>query len=131
MKLTPDEYAALLSRHASRNVTIAPRVSKSAMREADIQDAIESLLKSFGRDCYYVRSRMDKPTTCKVGTPDFIGWIRGMPFQLEVKRPGAKETREQAGELMRGRLAGSTSAIVHSVAEVEIFFRGLSNLRPS
>lgn len=128
MRLTPEQYTALLARRAPAEAS-AP--SNSAVREADIQDAIESLLKSFGRDCYYVRSRMDKPTTCKVGTPDFIGWLRGMPFQLEVKRPGGKETREQAGELMRGRLAGSTSAIVHSVAEAEIFFRGLSNLRPA
>ena len=128
MRLTPEQYTALLARRAPAEAS-AP--SKSSVREAEIQDAIETLLKSFGRDCYYVRSRMDKPTTCKVGTPDFIGWLRGMPFQLEVKRPGGKETREQAGELMRGRLAGSTSAIVHSVAEAEIFFRGLSNLRPA
>jgi hypothetical protein len=128
MRLTPEQYTALLAQRAPAEAS-AP--SKSSVRESDIQDAIESLLKSFGRDCYYVRARMDKPTTCKVGTPDFIGWLRGMPFQLEVKRPGAKETREQAGELMRGRLAGSTSAIVHSVAEAEIFFRGLSNLRPA
>jgi hypothetical protein len=128
MRLTPEQYTALLARRAPAEAS-AP--SKSSVREAEIQDAIETLLKSFGRDCYYVRSRMDKPTTCKVGTPDFIGWLRGMPFQLEVKRPGAKETREQAGELMRGRFAGSTSAIVHSVAEAEIFFRGLSNLRPA
>lgn len=128
MRLTPEQYTAILARRAPAEAS-AP--SKSSVREAEIQDAIETLLKSFGRDCYYVRSRMDKPTTCKVGTPDFIGWLRGMPFQLEVKRPGAKETREQAGELMRGRLAGSTSAIVQSVAEAEIFFRGLSNLRPA
>ena len=128
MRLTPEQYTALLARRAPAEAS-AP--SKSSVRESDIQDAIESLLKSFGRDCYYVRSRMDKPTTCKVGTPDFIGWLRGMPFQLEVKRPGGKETREQAGELMRGRLAGSASAIVYSLAEAEIFFRGLSNLRPS
>ena len=128
MRLTSSEYAALLSRS---QISTPAKSQPAKMREAEIQDSIETLLKSFGRDCYYVRSRMDKPTTCKVGTPDFIGWLRGVPFQIEVKRPGGKATCEQRDELARGRSAGSASTIVYSLAEAEIFFRGLSNLRPS
>jgi hypothetical protein len=91
------------------------------VREADIQEAIEAHLKSYGNDCYYYRARMDKPTTGRVGTPDFIGWLRGKPFMLEVKRPGGKQTREQAGELLRGQLAGAPCvAVVHSLEEARM-----------
>ena len=85
--------------------------------ESEIQQSIAAYLDSHGRECFYVWHRMDQPTTCRVGTPDFVGWIRGRPFALEVKRPGAKETREQAGELLRGQLAGAKVAVVHSLGE--------------
>ena len=85
--------------------------------ESEIQQSIAAYLDSHGRECFYVWHRMDQPTTCRVGTPDFVGWIRGKPFALEVKRPGAKETREQAGELLRGQLAGAKVAVVHSLGE--------------
>ena len=125
MRMTPAQYAALLARNAPFVAAGAGLSSSGAKCEADIQEQIESLLKSYGRDCYYYRARMDKPTTGRVGTPDFIGWIRGRPFMLEVKRPGGKQTREQAGELMRGQLAGAESAIVYSLEEAVEFFATL------
>jgi len=93
--------------------------------EAEIQQSIAAYLDSHGRECFYVWHRMDQPTTCRVGTPDFVGWIRGRPFALEVKRPGAKETREQAGELLRGQLAGARVAVVHSLAEAAKALAGI------
>ena len=93
--------------------------------EAEIQQSIAAYLDSHGRECFYVWHRMDQPTTCRVGTPDFVGWIRGKPFALEVKRPGAKETREQAGELLRGQLAGARVAVVHSLAEAAKALAGI------
>lgn len=89
----------------------------STLRESAIQEAIAAYLNGLGLGCYYVWHRTDKPTTCRVGTPDFTGWIYGKPFALEVKRPGKKETREQAGELLRGQLAGAVVAVVHSISE--------------
>ena len=47
-----------------------------------------------------------------------------MPFALEVKRPGGKQTREQAGALMHAQLAGGNSAVVHSLAEAIEFLKG-------
>ena len=93
------------------------KLPMSRLSEAEIQQSIAAYLDSHGRECFYVWHRMDQPTTCRVGTPDFVGWIRGKPFALEVKRPGAKETREQAGELLRGQLAGAKVAVVHSLGE--------------
>ena len=121
MKVTSAEYAALLARRALGSPPLRPKTE----READIQEQIETLLKSYGRECYYFRARMDKPTTGRVGTPDFIGWLRGKPFMLEVKRPGGKQTREQAGELMRGQLAGAKSAVVYSLVEAVEFLQTL------
>ena len=93
--------------------------------EAEIQQSIAAYLDGHGRECFYVWHRMDQPTTCRVGTPDFVGWIRGKPFALEVKRPGSKETREQAGELLRGQLAGARVAVVHSLAEAAKALAGI------
>jgi len=41
-----------------------------------------------------------------------------------VKRPGQKQRREQAGELMRCELAGGRAAVVHSLAEAVEFLKG-------
>lgn len=121
--MKPDDLngsAAFRARNPQLFGRIAPTAPRTAQREVGhggIQDEIEAWLKSLGHACYWVRSRTDAPTTNAVGTPDFIGWWCGKPFALEVKRPGKKETREQAGELLRCRLAGGVAAIVHSVAE--------------
>ena len=101
---------------------IQPR--PTAKSEADIQNEIADWLRSLGRECYWVRSRMDKATTNAIGTPDFIGWHRGQPWAMEVKRPGQKQRREQAGELMRCELAGGRAAVVHSLAEAVEFLKG-------
>ena len=96
----------------------------SKQSEAQIQEAIAAYLRGFGRDCQFVRSRMDKPTTYQLGTPDFVGVLRGVPFALEVKRPGCKETREQAGQIMAWQLAGARVAVVHSLEEAQGFVAG-------
>lgn len=63
------------------------------------------------------------PTTNAVGTPDFVGWIRGVPFAMEVKRPGRKQTREQAGALLMAQLAGAKAGVVHSLEEAVEFLK--------
>lgn len=95
----------------------------SSKSEAEIQQEIANYLLSLGRDCYFVRSRMDMPTTNAVGTPDFVGWIRGVPFAMEVKRPGRKQTREQAGALLMAQLAGAKAGVVHSLEEAVEFLK--------
>lgn len=102
-------------------VSAAP--TAGAAREADIQDEIEGWLKNNCHRAWYDRKRMDKPTTSRVGVPDFVGVIDGKAFGLEVKRPGAKATTEQLGELAWMRKAGAKTAVVYSLDEAIHFFK--------
>ncbi len=106
---------------------IATLPAKVAPREAVIQEQIANHLRSLGRECYFVWHRTDRPTTCAIGTPDFVGWLRGRPFAMEVKKPGGKQTREQAGALMQAQLAGAKSRVVHSLAEAVEFLKTTHN----
>jgi len=90
--------------------------------EAMIQEEVAQFLR--GKRAYFVWHRLDQRTTCAVGTPDFVGFSKGFgPFCLEVKKPGCKETREQAGQLFHAKLEGAKVAVVHSVKEAEEFFK--------
>ena len=85
-------------------------------REAEIQQEIADWLRS--QRAFFVWHRMDRATTCALGTPDFVGCSRHFgPFVLEVKRPGGKETREQAGQLLHAQFEGMRAGIVHSLPE--------------
>lgn len=112
--LTMEFWAANPSVKASGSASTA-----IDLPEREIQDQIEAFLRSLGPECYYVRSRMDKPTTNAVGTPDFIGWYRGTPFAFEVKRKGRKPTPEQQAKLAWCHRAGAVNVcVVHSVDRV-------------
>lgn len=131
--MTNAEYLLILARQAARQKKpTAPAIPTPPSRksEADIQGEIEDYLRGLGHVCWFTRSRMDCPTTNRPGTPDFIGILRGVPFTFEVKRPGCKETREQAGELLWFGLAGGTSAIVHSLAEAVATIAALPSSKP-
>ena len=117
------QAALRAARYGAIQPVAEPRKSPpSKQTEAEIQAAIAAYLRSFGHDCHFDVQRMDQPTTGTVGRPDFIGALRGVGFALEVKRPGCKETREQAGELLRWQLAGFKVAVVHSIGEAVEFF---------
>ena len=116
------QAALRAARNGASKPVAEPRKSPpSKQTEAEIQAAIAAYLRSFGHACHFDVQRMDQPTTGTVGRPDFIGALRGVGFALEVKRPGCKETREQAGELLRWQLAGFKVAVVHSIAEAVDF----------
>lgn len=106
---------------AARGLEPAPKATKSDELEGDIQRGIIEHLDAIGHDCYYVWHRMDRPTTCRKGTPDFVGVYRGKAFGIEVKRSLEKPTPEQLGELMRIRMAGGEATAVWSVAEAVEF----------
>ena len=91
---------------------------RNERRESEIQNEIEAYLESLGRTCKAIRSRMDKPTTLPIGTPDFLIMHRGRFFALEVKRPGGKASGEQPAQLMLWKLAGATVGVVYSVDDV-------------
>lgn len=98
--------------------------AKSAQLEVGtggIQDDIEQWLKTQSHRAWWSRSRTDKATTNRIGTPDFVGVFAGKAFALEVKRPGKKPTTEQLGELAWFRKAGGIAAVVYSKDQAEAF----------
>ena len=96
--------------------------SDDARKESEIQEDIESFLKSKMPRCWWTRSRMDRPTTNRVGVPDFLVCYNSRFIGIEVKRPGKKPTTEQRGELAWIHSAGGIDAVVTSRAEVESLF---------
>lgn len=122
-----DAFNARRAAVASRLLAAVDAVKLAKGRvlaESEIQDQIAAYLQTFGNACHFDVARMDKPTTSRVGRPDFIGGLRGVGFAMEVKRPGHKETMEQAGELLRWQLCGFRCAVVHSLAEAVDFLTG-------
>lgn len=80
---------------AAQDASEAEKGAKVASdRESKLHDQIiEQLVR---RRFYFVRSRMDKKTTQPKGTPDFIcAAPNGIVYFIEVKKPGAKLTKEQ------------------------------------
>ncbi len=108
--------AAKRAKKATQRIQARP----SSQSEAGIQQEISDWLRS--QRAFFVWHRTDKPSTAQVGTPDFVGCSKYFgPFALEVKKPGGKETREQAGALLHARLEGMRAAVVHSLVEAVEF----------
>lgn len=119
---TQADVEAHNSKTAKRD--LQPEAAKSDQKEVGtggIQDEIEQWLKSQSHRAWWSRSRTDKATTNRIGTPDFIGVFAGKAFALEVKRPGKKPTTEQLGELAWFRKAGGIATVVYSKEEAENF----------
>ena len=120
MRMSSAEFVALQARQNAKKKTdrLVVAIAKSEKSEAQIQIEIEGYLKSLGPTCYFVRCRMDVPSSyTRQGVPDFIGFYRGQPFALEVKKPGQKPTVEQSGDLLWAKIAGGLTGVVHSVEE--------------
>lgn len=96
--------------------------TETEKKEHEIQEDIESFLKSKMPRCWWTRSRMDRPTTNRVGCPDFLVCYNSRFIGIEVKRPGKKPTQEQRAELAWIHSAGGIDAVVTSRAEVESLF---------
>lgn len=113
-----------VDRHNARVRSAAPPVpvSRSEKLENAIQEEIEEWLKTQVHRAWWDRKRMDRPTTSREGVPDFVGAFAGVPFGLEVKRPGEKASTEQLGELLWLRRAGAVTAVVFSRDEAVNFF---------
>lgn len=86
-----------------------------------IQDEIEQWLKSQSHQAWWTRSRTDKATTNRIGTPDFVIFFKSVCVGIEVKRPGKKPTTEQLGELAWMRKAGAKTLVAYSVDDVKKF----------
>ena len=122
-RMTSAEVAAYNLRHADSSASSviqgAPLQSRDERLESEIQDEIEDWLRSQSHRCWWSRSRMDKPTTGRVGVPDFLICFEGWFVAVEVKRPGNKPTTEQRGELAWIRKAGGIECVATSLGEVQ------------
>ena len=99
------------------DLPVVKRGKKPDTKEAVIQQQIADYLTSLGPRCHFDRLRMDMPTTATVGRPDFLCVYQGIPFAIEVKRPGEKVTGAQRDQLGHWKASGSRVAVVHSLQE--------------
>ena len=114
--------AALMAESREREVNQKTSRLKAAngKSEGQIQQEIDDFLASLGPRVWYVRCRMDVPTTfTREGIPDIIGGAFGTPFAWEVKVPGKKPTKEQRNELYWANCAGFKTAVIHSLEEAK------------
>lgn len=109
----------VLSEAARVLVANAEAALDSSNPESVIQQEIEDWLKTQSHRIWWSRSRMDKPTTGRVGVPDFLMCFSGLFLAVEVKRPGKKPTMEQNGELAWIRKAGGIECVATSLSEVQ------------
>jgi len=111
MNLTTAEYQAILARQAAQ---ATPEAKPSNEQTLHYTIASECARRRF----YVVHSRMDRPTTQAIGTPDFIVALPGgRTLWVECKRPGGKLRPEQ-GVARHCLLAlDHIHAVVHTIAE--------------
>lgn len=125
MGFSQADYIAMQARLQRKAPAQPEERPKSKQREDAIQEDIEDYMKTLTPRLWWDRKRMDKPTTSRCGVPDFIGCFHGVPFAMEVKRPGEKPTMQQSGELMWLGKAGAATAVVHSRDEAIQFLMSL------
>jgi len=124
--MTQAEYLAFLARQqASQNTQQAQTISDREMAgkwqwiqptESDLHDQILDECKR--RGWYVVHSRMDKATTCGVGTPDFvIAMENGKTLWVEAKSRQGKARPEQFAVAAWLTKLGHTWAIVRSMKD--------------
>ena len=132
-RMTSAEVDAYNRKHADASAASiiqgAPTQSRDERMESEIQDEIETWLRIQSHRCWWHRSRMDKPTTARVGVPDFLICFEGWFIGIEVKRPGKKPTIEQRGELAWIRKAGGIECVATSLHEVQCLIQLLEERR--
>lgn len=95
----------------------SPATTSDAVRiEADLHDAI--LAHCRARGWPVVHSRMDRPTSCGVGTPDFVVALPGgRTAWVEAKAKGGKLRTEQEAWLAILRHNGHLCGVVRSFSD--------------
>lgn len=94
----------------------APVVSRAVLREAELHEEIQAYCRDMVWPCHH--SRMDRPATCGVGTPDFaIAIPGGVTVWIEAKAKVGKLRPEQAAWLAGLRRVGHVAEVVRSMEE--------------
>ena len=85
--------------------------------EAHICAQIADYLRArFGRRAYWFRPHGHLGQ--RAGVPDFVGWIDGRGFGIEVKGPKGKVSLKQQAELEAGAEAGGIAFVARSLDDV-------------
>ena len=107
-------YMRHLAKEASKGRHAQPAgTSDGCSIEADLHQQIKDHCKSKGWKAHYCR--MDKPTTCGVGDPDFIiAADKGRTFYIEAKTKTGKLTEAQMAAAAWLRKLGHEYHIVRS-----------------
>lgn len=94
MRLSLAEFMQIEARLAGGRKLVATKVDNGCERERDLHEQTVQELRN--RRVYFVHSRMDKPATNGVGTPDFIvAMPNGKTLWLELKTATGKLSEEQ------------------------------------
>lgn len=90
--------------------------SKAVEIEADLHEDILEFCKVRGWRAHH--SRMDRPATCGVGTPDFaIAMPNGVTVWVEAKARTKKPTEEQLAWLAALNILGHVTGVVRNMDE--------------
>lgn len=115
-RMTSEELRAYECRRYATDRELRIIAGEDDTPESKIQDQIEAECRR--RGWYVVRSRMDRPTTNAVGTPDLIiARDAGRVLWVECKRPGRKLTEEQAGARAWLSKLGHLHFVAHSLVD--------------
>lgn len=96
--------------------------SKAVELEGDLHEDILAYCRARGWRC--VHSRMDRPATCEVGTPDFaIVMPDGVTLWVEAKARHGKPTVEQLAWLAALHRLGHVCGVVRSMDEFQELVR--------
>jgi hypothetical protein len=135
-KLLPDKVLRLLSPADRRSLGKAGLTAEEAVlagrikAEKDLQNLMESYFNL--RGIVAIRSRMDKATRTKTGTPDFLLAIRGRAIAVEAKLPG-KDLEEDQQSMKAKMMAAPNNwhwVTAYSMDTVKNLVQTFEELRP-
>ncbi len=118
-KISPRDRKAVLGKHGW---TKAEQLEKNANQsEKELQDQIAGYLSQNG--VYYTRSRMDKRTTNRMGTPDFLCCVpsgnQGVFLAIECKAKDRRPTKEQAEEMWAISRSYGRTLLAYNIESVQ------------
>lgn len=113
-RMRPEDRASL----GKAGVTATEAQSKwQKGEERKMHDAFEQWLALHRSELYWDHSRMDKPTSNRVGHPDFVIQHGNRVTNIELKAPGGKLTDKQREVHDWIKAAGGQVYVCYSAAE--------------
>ena len=116
MSISRDQLAIWGYDMEGQRVTVARPSGQGCSDESGLHDAILGYCRARGWRVHH--SRMDRPATCGVGTPDFaIAMPGGRTVWIECKTAKGKVSTEQAAWIADLRKLGHVAHVVRSFTE--------------